>query len=115
MKIFKFISIIALIISALVLFNSCNSDELELVNPNELSPETYFRTASQVQSAVNAAYGNLQTRGLYNRHIWFSHDNMSHENSGNPQLELDKREYLNFTVDASHGPLTAFWESCYRG
>ena len=114
MKLFKFF-FIALLFGALVLNNSCKEENLELTNPNELAPETYFKTEAQVQSAVNAVYGSLQTRGLYNRHIWFGYDNMAHENCGNPQLEADKRQYLNFTFDASHGPIGAFWESCFRG
>lgn len=114
MKIYKSITT-ALLLGALVLINSCDADKLALTNPNELSPETYFKTESQVQSAVNAIYGSLQTRGLYNRHIWFGYDNMAHENAGNPQLEADKRQYLNFSFDASHSPISAFWESCYRG
>ena len=114
MKIYKYITT-ALIFGALVLINSCDADKLALTNPNELSPETYFKTESQVQSAVNAVYGSLQTRGLYNRHIFFGYDNMAHENAGNSQLEADKRQYLNFSFDASHGPISAFWESCYRG
>jgi hypothetical protein len=40
---------------------------------------------------------------------------MSHENSGNSQLEADKRQYLNFTFDASHGAIGGFWATCYRG
>lgn len=115
MKISKYIFSIALIIGAVVLIISCDQDKLELTNPNQLSPETYFKTEAQVQSAVNSAYGSLQTRGLYNRHIWFGYDNMGHENSGNPQLEADKRQYLNFSFDASHIPIEAFWESCFRG
>ncbi len=114
MKIYKSITT-ALIFGALVLTNSCNADKLALTNPNELSPETFFKTEAQVQSAVNAVYGSLQTRGMFNRHIWFGFDNMAHENAGNPQLEADKRQYLNFSFDASHGPISAFWESCYRG
>ena len=116
MKIFKKIVIPALVImAAMVLYNSCKEDDLELVNPNELSPETYFKTPTQVESAVNAVYGSLQTTSLYNRHIWFGNDNMSHENSGNSQLESDKRQYLNFTFDAQHGAIGGYWETCYRG
>lgn len=114
MKIIKYLSI-TFLFGALILSTSCKEEGLEVTNPNELSPETFFQTEAQVQSAVNAAYGNLQTRGLYNRHIWFGYDNMAHENSGNPQLESDKRQYLNFTFDPTHGPIGAFWESCYRG
>lgn len=115
MKIFKRILIPTLIFSALVIYNSCKEEELELINPNELSPETYFKTPTQVQSAVNAVYGSLQTASLYNRHIWFGNDNMSHENSGNSQLESDKRQYLNFTFDSQHGAIGGFWETCFRG
>ncbi len=52
---------------------------------------------------------------MYNRHIWFGNDNMSHENAGNPQLEADKRQYLNFDFDYTHGAIGDYWESCYRG
>jgi hypothetical protein len=98
----------------LVCFNSCN-DKLEVSNPNQLSPETFFLNEAQVQAAVNAIYANLQTRGLYTRHMFFAMDNMAHENAGNPQLESDKAQYLQFSFDASHGAIRAFWESCYRG
>jgi hypothetical protein len=114
MKIYKFLFIPALAFSALVI-NSCNEDKLALVNPNDLSPDTYFATDAQLESAVNSIYGSLQTTSLYNRHMWFGLDNMSHETSGNTALEADKRVYLDFTFDATHGPIGGFWESCYRG
>ncbi|UII19900.1 RagB/SusD family nutrient uptake outer membrane protein [Fulvivirga ligni] len=96
---------------------SCNTDELEQVNPNQLSLETFLVTPSQVQAAVNAAYANMQTRGLYSRHMFFAMDNMGHDNdhANNPQLEADKLQYLRFTFDATHGAIRAFWESCYKG
>jgi hypothetical protein len=115
MKIFKLLFIPALAFSALVINNSCDADKLELINPNELLPDTYFTSDKQVESAVNAIYGSLQTTSLYNRHIWFGYDNMSHENSGNNQLEPDKKQYLHFSFDAGHGAIEGFWESCYRG
>ncbi len=105
----------ALILSALVLFFSCDADKLELTNPNQLSPDTYFTTPSQVQSAVNAIYGSLQTTGMYNRGMWYSSENMSHENTCNSQQEADKREWLNFSFGPNHGLMEAYWSSNYRG
>ena len=105
----------ALVFSALVLLFSCNADKLDLTNPNQLSPDTYFTTAAQVQSAVNAVYGSLQTTGMYNRGMWYGNDNMSHENTCMPQQEADKRQWLNFTFDATHSLTEAYWNSCYRG
>jgi hypothetical protein len=48
----------ALVFSALVLLFSCKADKLDLTNPNQLSPDTYFLTAAQVESAVNATAGS---------------------------------------------------------
>jgi tetratricopeptide (TPR) repeat protein len=98
-----------------LLVNACSDSDLELTNPNQLSPDTFFKTEAQIQSAVNAAYANFQTHGMYSRGMFFSADNMSHENAGNPQLEADKKEYLDFSFDSSHGLNKAFWDSCFRG
>jgi hypothetical protein len=105
----------ALVFSAMVLLFSCEADKLELTNPNQLSPDTYFTTAAQVESAVNAVYGSLQTTGMYNRGMWYGNDNMSHENTCMPQQEADKRQWLNFSFDATHSLTEAYWNSCYRG
>jgi len=105
----------ALLFSALVLLFSCDADKLELTNPNQGDPETYWTIPAQVESAVDAIYGSLQTTSLYNRHQWYSNDNMSHENTCNPQQEADKRQYLNFTFDPVHGAVEGYWSSCYRG
>jgi hypothetical protein len=105
----------ALIVTAIVLLFSCDDDKLELTNPNQLSPDTYFTTPAQVQSAVNAVYGSLQTTGMYNRCMWYSSENMSHENTCNSQQEADKREWLNFSFGPNHGLMEAYWSSCYRG
>ena len=114
MKIIKYLSL-TLVFWAFFVSNSCNPDKLDLINPNQLLPETYFKNEVQIQSAVNAIYGSMQTTAMYNRHMWFGNDNMSHENGGNPQLEADKRDYLNFSFDFTHGAIGDYWESCYRG
>jgi hypothetical protein len=115
MKRLKTYFIPALILGALVLFFSCNPDKLELTNPNQLSPDTYFANQAQVESAVNAVYGSLQTTGMYNRCMWYSSENMAHENTCNSQQEADKREWLNFSFGPNHGLMEAYWSSCYRG
>src|SRR6187402_1036202 len=112
MKKIKYIVVVLLGVFAI---NSCNDSDLELTNPNQLSPETYFKNEVQVQSAVNAAYANLQTRGLYARHIFFALDNMAQENKGNPQLEGNKKPFLDFSFDASSDIIQFYWETCFLG
>ncbi len=96
-------------------FNSCSTDDLELTNPNQLSPDTFFSNESQVQSAVNASYANLQPIGLYGRLMFYMLDNMSHEQSGNGQQEGDKVTFYDFSFDSSNNQIKDYWDGCYRG
>lgn len=98
-----------------MLLNGCNADKLELVNPNELTTDTYFKSEGQVQQAVNAVYAILQTPGLYQRTIFFAMDNMAYEQVMNPSAEADKIQYSNFTFDANHGSIRDYWKNCYAG
>lgn len=105
---------ITLLLIGLVSFISCEND-LELTNPNELSPDTFFETEEQVKSAVNASYANLQTIGTYSRNIFFMFDIMGNEVLGNPQLEQNKVVFTNFSFDSSSELVTEYWNSFYRG
>ncbi|WP_203226916.1 RagB/SusD family nutrient uptake outer membrane protein [Confluentibacter flavum] len=115
MKTHKIIFAFFTMCTAIVIISACSTKDLELVNPTQLSPETFFRTEAQVQSSVNAAYVNLQTIGLFTRAYFFMFDLMGGDAGGNPQLEADKRQYLEFSFDANHGNMGDYWESCYRG
>jgi starch-binding outer membrane protein, SusD/RagB family len=111
----KNIKYISLVLSGVFMINSCNTKDLELTSPNDLSPETFFKTEAQVQASVNATYANLQTQGLYGRHIFFAMDNMSQENSGNSQLEANKRQMLEFTFNSGNDIVEFYWAACYLG
>ncbi|MBF4471627.1 MULTISPECIES: RagB/SusD family nutrient uptake outer membrane protein [Flavobacterium] len=115
MKNIKNIKFILVIFAGIYIINSCSDKDLELTNPTTLSPETYFKTKDQVESSVNAAYANLQTTALYTRLYFFELDNMSHENAGNPQLEADKKEFLEFSFDSGSADISDYWTVCYLG
>tara|TARA_R110002049_G_scaffold232088_8_gene404654 strand:+ start:3961 stop:5451 length:1491 start_codon:yes stop_codon:yes gene_type:complete len=112
MKKYRFI---LTVLFGILAINSCSDKDLELSNPNELSPETYFANEAQVQAAVNAAYANLQPFGLYGRLIWYMMDNMSHEQNPNGQQEADKVTFYDFSFDSSNGQIADYWDGCYRG
>jgi len=95
--------------------NCCDVSKLELVNPNVLTSEIYFKTETQVQQAVNAVYAEMQTHGLYQRTIFYAMDNMAYEQVMNPAAEADKMQYSNFTFDANHGAIGEYWKNCYTG
>jgi starch-binding outer membrane protein, SusD/RagB family len=93
--------------------NSCDVDKLELLNPNELSPLTYFKTEAQVQQAVNAVYANLQTDGLYQRTLYYSMDFMAFEqlNTSDPVYHI----FMQYSFNASNRFITDYWKRCYAG
>jgi len=109
------IKYIVIVLSGILAINSCDTKDLEVTNPNELAPETFFKTPAQVEASVNATYANLQTIGLYGRHIFFALDNMSGENVGNSGLEGNKSPFLNFTFDQSSDIIQFYWEACFLG
>jgi hypothetical protein len=111
----KRIKFIAIMLTGVLLVNSCGNSDLELTNPNELLPETFFKTEAQVQSSVNAAYANLQTFSLYGRLLFYMMDNMSQEQSGNQQEEADKRTYREFSFDSSNAQIADFYTACFLG
>ncbi|MGE5943245.1 MAG: RagB/SusD family nutrient uptake outer membrane protein [Flavobacteriales bacterium] len=115
MKTHKIILAFFTMCTAMVIISACSTKDLELTDPNRLTPESFFTTKTQVESSVNAVYANFQTIGLFTRAYFFMHDLMGGDAAGNPQLEADKVQYLNFSFDSNHGNMGDYWESCYRG
>ncbi|WP_316636012.1 RagB/SusD family nutrient uptake outer membrane protein [uncultured Flavobacterium sp.] len=109
------IKYILIVLSGVLTITSCDSGELELTNPNTLSPETFFKTEAQVQSSVNASYAGLQTRGLYGRNFSFAMDLMAHDALGNPQLEGNKKPFQDFSFNGGNDIIQYYWEACYIG
>jgi len=58
------ILILTAILTTLV-FHGCNESFLEKSPPSSLSEANFFQTEEDAISAINAAYGSLQMRGLY--------------------------------------------------
>ena len=110
----KIIYVIA-IVSGILVIDSCDTKDFDLTNPNELSPETFFKTPAQVESSVNATYANLQTIGLYARNYFFAMDLMGHDALGNPQLEGNKQPFQNFSFNSGSDIIQFYWESCFIG
>lgn len=112
MKNYKIYALFALVF---VMTQSCDESNLELVNPNALSPETFFTNEEQLRSAVNASYAQNQTNALYSRLLFYMYDNMGQDNSPNPQQEANKLTYSRFTFDSSNTEIADFWDSCFKG
>ncbi len=94
---------------------SCNDNVLDKSNPNEFTPDTFYRNGPQIIGAVNAVYSSLQSLDLFCREYFFLHDLRSDDmGSGGGQLETHRGQLLNGTHDPSNGVLTQVWQGWYR-
>lgn len=94
---------------------SCNENILDKTNPNEFTPESFYRNGTQIESAVNAVYSSLQSLDLYNREYFFLHDMRGDDvQSGGGQLETHRAQLLTGNHDPSNGVLTQVWRGWYR-
>jgi len=107
--------ILLTIVGILVFTLSCNDDILDKTNPNEFTPETFYKNGTQIVGAVNAAYSSLQSVDLYCREYFFVHDLRSDDmGSGGGQLETPRAQLLTGTHDAANSLLTSVWRGWYR-
>ena len=114
MKKYKIIFMLAFITGAFGLIASCNESDLEKTNPNQLSPETFFQTSTQLAAAANSVYAYLQGTGNYGRYQFYINDNVSGENYAAGNLEADKVQMINRDVDEANNGNNQYWQQNYQ-
>ncbi|MVN77529.1 RagB/SusD family nutrient uptake outer membrane protein [Hymenobacter sp. HMF4947] len=100
---------------ALALSTSCQKDLLDKVNPNQPTVENFWKTASDAQAGVAAAYSALQFPGTYARWVHFANDIRSDEGySLSPWTDLaNSTRFVQLDYDLE--PVRVMWEDHYRG
>lgn len=94
---------------------SCKEDILDKQNPNEFTPDTFYKNDTQLVGAVNAVYSSLQSLELVCREYFFVHDLRSDDmGSGGGQLETPRAQLLTGNHDASNSLLLSVWKGWYR-
>lgn len=98
-----------------IFLSGCKNEFLELAPQSQLSVESYYKTAEQVEFAVNGAYSTLQTGNMYQN--WYvlaeiPSDNTTNNLSGSV---TDQDEFDKFYIRTTN-PFTAnFWNESYNG
>lgn len=109
------IIIFASISICLLIAISCGEDILEKENRNKQTTTTYYKTASEISTALNGVYAVLQSNSMGGREWFFLHDLRSDEMAtGGGHLETHRNQVLIGTHDPSNGVLTAVWTASYR-
>ena len=94
---------------------SCENTDLEKVNPNGVTFETYFTNDNELIAGVNAAYSTLQGFGLGAREWFFTHDLRSDEMaSGGGQLETPRNQLLIGVNDPGNGVANSVYTGWFR-
>ncbi|KGL63129.1 RagB/SusD family nutrient uptake outer membrane protein [Polaribacter sp. Hel1_85] len=100
---------------AIGLLFACDQSEIKLTNPNQLSPETFFKSSAQLEAAVTASYAYLQDVGNYGRYQFYINDNIGGENYAAGNLEADKVQMINLDVDEANNGNNQYWDHNYKG
>ncbi len=103
----------AIVIAVVVL--GCSDDILDKTNPNDLSTDTYFTNEAEIITGVNAVYAAWQGLDLYAREYFFVHDLRGDDmKAGGDQLELQRRQLLEGTHEATNPVMGSVWNGLYR-
>lgn len=106
--------IIAIAVASTVVI-ACNK-KLDVLDENNPTTESYFKTAAELQNGVNAVYSTLRSAQLVGREWFFTHDMRSGEcTPGGAQLEAPRAELLNQPSPApSNAVMSNVWTGCYQ-
>ncbi len=103
----------------LIVFSSCEKDYLTLSDPNNITKQSFYQTSEDAELAINAAYSNLQSFGLY-AHYWpyfadfRSDESFATSNATNPGT-YTLGDVANYNTLAINEEVERIWRDCYRG
>jgi hypothetical protein len=99
----------------LVIVIACEK-KLNVLDTNNPTQESYFKTAVELQAGVNAVYSSLRGGNLMGREWFFTHDMRGGEtNAGGVQLEQPRAELLNQASPTTvNSVMTSVWNGCYQ-
>lgn len=94
---------------------SCNPDRLDKTNPNQLTPDIYFKNAAEITRGVNSIYALVQSNNLVAREYFFLHDLRSDDAaSGGGQLETPRNQLLIGAQNPANFVVNEVWNGLYR-
>jgi tetratricopeptide (TPR) repeat protein len=101
--------------SIIFLIWGCNESLLDKTNPNQLTPDNYFKTADELSTGVNSIYAIMQGNSLVGREYFFLHDLRSDEvATGGGQLETPRNQILIGAQISSNSVIGEVWNGYYR-
>jgi hypothetical protein len=108
-------TLIGAFILCMIFIIACDK-KLNVLDQNNPTAESYFKTASELQNGVNAVYSSLRAGNLVGREWFFTHDMRGSETSpGGSQLEQPRAELLKEpSPSPSNTVMTSVWNGVYQ-
>ncbi|WP_127124880.1 RagB/SusD family nutrient uptake outer membrane protein [Pseudoflavitalea rhizosphaerae] len=101
--------LLLIVLTVIILFGSCNKF-LDTKPVDSITPETYYKTQTDLDRALSAVYDRLGDRRTYGCGLW-GFLNFSDEF----YVKSQPTGYMSNTLDASMLELNRCWESLYAG
>ena len=107
------IGIVVVVVFSCILACKKKLDVIDQNNPTTIS---YFKTAAEMRNGVNAIYSTLRSGNLVGREWFFTHDMRGGETApGGAQLEAPRAELLRQASPApSNSVMSSVWTGCYQ-
>ncbi|MEO6549312.1 MAG: RagB/SusD family nutrient uptake outer membrane protein [Ferruginibacter sp.] len=96
-------------------FTACTK-KLNVLDQNNPTITSYFKTAAELQNGVNSVYSVLRSGSLVAREWFFTHDMRGGEtDAGGAQLDATRTELLKQPKPAaSNSVMSDVWKGCYQ-
>jgi hypothetical protein len=108
---------IFILVMVVMLFSSCGKDFITLSPIAQLSTGNFYKTASDIDQAVNGAYNSLASNAEYGANFenFMEIPSDNTYNSNTTQSGGENAAFDNFVVLPSNSVLNTTWSACYAG
>ncbi len=93
---------------------SCNEEDLDQLDPNNVTPESFFTLPSQIESGLYGGYAVQQGVNLGSRLYFFLNDLRGGELAGTQALIGSLPRFINGTSLSTDGEVGSYWSALFE-
>lgn len=96
-----------------LIINSCSENFIELAPISEVSAGNFYKNKSDIEQAVVAAYGSLQSSNMYKENFLYFMEGRSDNSYFEDITQTQKSDFDFFRETSSNNLLNDTWNTCY--
>lgn len=100
-----------------IIMMGCSDDFIDLAPPSDINEKNFYQTANDMELAVNAAYANLRSTGMFNSGLYIVGE-MRSDNTEATWLSgssFDTESIYTFATNSANTHLQNIWNDMYEG